>query len=128
MRRFWFILLMLSGWLAVACHPSFEVQEMRCEGLVEPLGIDSAAPHFSWTVLSKAPMVQTAYEIEVGPDLWRSGKVESADQVMVPYGGAPLASRQQAWWRVRVWNQDGKVSAWSGKARFGVGLLKVPCL
>ena len=124
MRRFWFILLMLSGWLAVACHPSFEVQEMRCEGLVEPLGIDSAAPHFSWTVLSKAPMVQTAYEIEVGPDLWRSGKVESADQVMVPYGGAPLASRQQAWWRVRVWNQDGKVSAWSGKARFGVGLLE----
>lgn len=115
--------MLSAALLAAGCQPAFNVQEMRCEGLVEPLGIDSAEPHFSWTVFSEGPMEQTAYEIEVGPDLWRSGKVESAEQVMVPYGGAPLSSRQQAWWRVRVWNQDGKASAWSGKAHFGVGLL-----
>ncbi|MBQ6910844.1 MAG: family 78 glycoside hydrolase catalytic domain [Bacteroidales bacterium] len=124
MKRLRIVFSMLSAaLLAAGCQPAFNVQEMRCEGLVEPLGIDSAEPHFSWTVFSEGPMEQTAYEIEVGPDLWRSGKVESAEQVMVPYGGAPLSSRQQAWWRVRVWNQDGKVSAWSGKAHFGVGLL-----
>ena len=42
---------------------------------------------------------------------------------MVPYGGAPLAARQQAWWRVRVWDTDGKASAWSPKQRFGIGVL-----
>ena len=109
--------------LAVACQPAFEVYDLRCEGLTEPLGIDSARPHFSWKIQSRESMEQAAYEIEVGPGLWRSGKVESADQVMVPYRGLPLASRQQARWRVRVWNQDGKASRWSGWQRFGVGVL-----
>ena len=106
-----------------ACQPSFQVYDLRCEGLPEPLGIDSADPHFSWKIRSVKPMEQAAYEIEVGPDLWRSGKVESSDQVMVPYDGAPLAARQQAWWRVRVWDAAGKSSAWSAKQRFGIGAL-----
>ena len=115
--------LLSAALLALSCQPSFRVQDMRCEGLVEPLGIDNARPHFSWTLSSKGPMQQTAYEIEVGPGLWNSGKVESPEQLMIPYGGTSLVSRQQAWWRVRVWNEDGKVSAWSPKARFGVGFL-----
>ena len=109
--------------LLAACQPSFEVYDLRCEGLVEPLGIDSANPHFSWKIRSDQPMEQAAYEIEVGPDLWQSGKVESPDQVMVPYEGLPLYSRQQAWWRVRVWDAAGKASAWSPKQRFGIGVL-----
>ena len=107
----------------VACQPSFGVYDLRCEGLPEPLGIDSTQPHFSWKIRSDRPMEQAAYEIEVGPDLWRSGKVESPDQVMVPYEGLPLYARQQAWWRVRVWDAAGKVSAWSPKRRFGIGVL-----
>ena len=90
---------------------------------MEPLGIDSTHPHFSWKIHSDQPMEQAAYEIEVGPDLWQSGKVESPDQVMVPYEGLPLYSRQQAWWRVRVWDATGKVSAWSPKQHFGIGVL-----
>ena len=110
--------------LAVSCGPSFDVYDLRCEGLAEPLAIDSTEPHFSWKIQSKKQMEQAAYEIEVGPDLWSSGKVESADQVMVPYGGMPLAARQQAWWRVRVWDGRGKASAWSPKQRFGIGVLE----
>ena len=115
--------LVWAACLLVACHPSFGVYDLRCEGLVEPLGIDSAEPHFSWKIRSDKPMEQAAYEIEVGPDLWQSGKVESPDQVMVPYDGLPLYSRQQAWWRVRVWDSAGKASAWSPKQRFGIGVL-----
>ncbi|MBR6882834.1 MAG: family 78 glycoside hydrolase catalytic domain, partial [Bacteroidales bacterium] len=113
----------LLALLLVACQPSFEVYDLRCEGLTEPLAIDSVQPHFSWKIRSEHPMEQAAYEIEVGPDHWRSGKVVSPDQVMVPYGGLPLYSRQQAWWRVRVWDAAGKVSAWSPKRRFGIGVL-----
>ncbi len=90
---------------------------------MEPLGIDSTHPHFSWKIHSDQPMEQAAYEIEVGPDLWQSGKVESPDQVMVPYEGLPLYPRQQAWWRVRVWDAAGNVSAWSPKQHFGIGVL-----
>ena len=115
--------LSLLALLLAACQPSFGVYDLCCEGLPEPLGIDSAQPHFSWKIRSDKPMEQAAYEIEVGPDLWQSGKVESPDQVMVPYEGLPLYSRQQAWWRVRVWDAAGKVSAWSPKRRFGIGVL-----
>ena len=121
MRRF--LSLVWTLLFLTACHPSFGVYDLRCEGLAEPLGIDSAQPHFSWKIRSDQPMEQAAYEIEVGPDLWRSGKVESPDQVMVPYDGLPLFSRQQAWWRVRVWDANGRASAWSSKQRFGIGVL-----
>jgi alpha-L-rhamnosidase len=118
----------LAGLFAVACSPSPEVYDLTCEGLAEPLAIDSAQPHFSWKVASAAPTAQFAYEIQVGSkpaaaDLWDSGRTESADQVMVLYAGAPLVSRQQAWWRVRVWNAHGKASRWSAPQRFGIGVI-----
>ena len=112
------VLLLLS-----ACRPDFQVVDLRCEGLVEPLGIDSTTPHFSWKIASEKPMTQCAYEVEVDGKLWRSGKVESNQQVMVPYEGVALASRQQSRWRVRVWNQDDKASRWSAWQRFGVGIV-----
>ncbi len=109
--------------LLCACAPDFGVYDLRCEGLVEPLGIDSGEPHFSWKIRSGAPMEQVAYEIEVGPERWSSGRVPSSDQVMVPYGGKPLSSRQHGWWRVRVWRSETEVSDWSPKQRFGVGII-----
>ena len=74
MKRFLYSVFLLA---LAACQPSFEVYDLRCEGLVEPLGIDSAQPHFSWKIASDKPMQQAAYEIEVGPELWKSGKVDS---------------------------------------------------
>ena len=126
------ILLLASAALAASCGHPFEVADLRCEGLSEPLGIDSAVPHFSWKITSQAPMQQVAYEIQVASsekalrtgqaDLWSSGRVESADQVMVPYSGGPLSARQLYWWRVRVWKSEDEVSAWSYPVRFGVGV------
>ena len=120
MKRIFYFFLLLA---LTACQPSFEVYDLRCEGLVEPLGIDSVQPHFSWKIASDTPMQQAAYEIQVGPKLWKSGKVESDRQVMVPYAGTPLESRQQTRWRVRVWSADGKKSAWSPWQRMGVGII-----
>ncbi len=118
--------------LASACTLSTGVYDLACEGLDEPLGIDSANPHFSWKIESSAA-AQAAYEIEVASspkslrsgdaDLWATGKVESSGQVMVPYQGKPLSSRQLYWWRVRVWDSDGKASGWSPVRRFGIGII-----
>lgn len=142
--------------LAVACscsplrhqhssRPALCVYDLLCEGLKEPLGIDSGTPHFSWKITTSAPQqqatqttfldspaAQQAYQIEVASseakllagkaDLWQSGKVASADQVMVPYHGNTLSSKQQCWWRVRIWS-NGNASAWSSPMHFGVGIL-----
>ena len=127
-------LIWLSTLLAVlSCTSPFEVYDLRCEGLQEPLAIDSAMPHFSWKIRSSKPMEQYAYEIQVASskvllkdgtaDLWASGEVVSHDQVMVPYSGSPLKSRQQCWWRVRVWKSDKEFSPWSEPRRFGTGVI-----
>ncbi len=118
----------LAG-LMMACSPSVEVYDLTCEGLTEALALDSTQPHFSWKVASKAPTAQSAYQIQVAATpsqwgqalLWDSGRIESADQVLVPYAGKALSSRQLAWWRVRVWDAVGKASRWSAPQRFGIG-------
>ena len=48
----------------------------------------------------------------------------SDQQSGIPYEGQTLESRQQASWRVRVWDADGAASAWSPAARFEIGLLE----
>ena len=89
-----------------------DIYDLRCEGLRRPLGIDTTTPHFSWKhQLLRNGQQQTAYELQVGSDsldvvrgradLWRSGRVSSALQLMVPYEGKPLTERQLCYWRVR---------------------------
>ena len=122
------LVLVLAG-LMMACSPSVEVYDLTCEGLTEALALDSTQPHFSWKVATKAPTAQTAYQIQVAASpsqwgqalLWDSGRIESADQILVPYAGKALAPRHLAWWRVRVWDASGKASRWSAPQRFGIG-------
>ncbi len=128
-----YLVLAAISFMSAACSSSFEVRNLTCELLDEPLAIDSCYPHFSWKIVSDEPMSQMAYEIQVASspsllqsgeaDLWNSGKVASSDQVMVPYSGKPLASRQQCWWRVRVWKSDREVSGWSESRHFGIGVI-----
>jgi hypothetical protein len=54
-------------------------------------------------------------------DLWDSGKVASDQSIQVEYAGRPLASRQQCFWKVKVWTLTS--SAWSKPAFWSMGLL-----
>ncbi|MFC1601341.1 family 78 glycoside hydrolase catalytic domain [Candidatus Sumerlaeota bacterium] len=56
-------------------------------------------------------------------DKWDSGKVESDNSVNVPYEGAPLASAEKCWWKVRVWDENDQAGPWSEPATFEMGLL-----
>lgn len=107
---------------------------LTCEYLRNPLGIDVVQPRLSWTIKSdRRGETQTAYHILVASseellhsdkgDLWDSGKVASDQSVLVEYAGKPLASEARCYWKVRVWDHNGKPSAWSETALWTMGLL-----
>jgi alpha-L-rhamnosidase len=56
-------------------------------------------------------------------DLWDSGRVTSTETLNIVYAGRPLASGQECFWKVRVWDKDGKESGWSKSAWWSMGLL-----
>lgn len=102
-----------------------------------PLGLDLQPISFSW----KLPQIrdgieQTAYQIVVYDvtrssssrkkqgEYWDSGKVQSSQSVKVPYGGRMLSSRAKCQFKVRYWDEFGKVSDWSEMGTFELGLLK----
>ncbi|MEI7900865.1 MAG: alpha-L-rhamnosidase N-terminal domain-containing protein [bacterium] len=116
---------------------------LRCEYLVNPLGIDVAKPRLSWVIEDLKSEIrnpnsetrgqkQTAYQILMASseellkkdkgDFWDSGKVASDESANLVYGGRPLDSSQYYLWKVRVWDGAGQSSAWSKQASFLTGL------
>src|SRR5947208_601716 len=119
--------------VAAATMGSLKPTELRCENLSDAACIDAARPRLSWKLEptdSRAhDLRQSAYRIVVSsepegkPDLWDSGQVQSADTTAIEYAGKKLVSGRQCWWKVQVWDQDGKPSDWSAPAKWSIGLL-----
>ncbi|HPA17367.1 MAG TPA: glycoside hydrolase family 78 protein [Verrucomicrobiae bacterium] len=108
--------------------------DLTCEHRRDPIGLDDAAPRLSWRLDdARRGAKQTAYRLLVATtaaalakdsgDLWDSGRVASDQSVLVPYGGKALASRQRSYWKVMVWDGEGKPSPWSDVAFWEMGLL-----
>jgi len=103
---------------------------IRCEYLVNPMGVDIAKPRFSWVAEHpERGQVQSAYQILVSTDpkaatgdIWDSGKLASAKSTQVAFAGKALESDKSYYWKVRAWDRDGLASAWSAVARFDTGL------
>lgn len=106
---------------------------LRCEYLSNPMGIDIPSPRLSWELEGNGRnLKQSAYQILVASssdlldsakgDLWDSQKVLSDETAHIRYAGHQLKSGQQVFWKVRAWDQNGKVSAWSTPATWTMGL------
>jgi hypothetical protein len=109
--------------------------DLRCDYAVNPLGVDSQAPRLFWKLESdERGQSQSAYQILVASseknlardngDLWDSGKVASDETIQIDYAGEKLNSFQKVFWKVRAWDADGKVSAWSETAAWTMGVLQ----
>ena len=113
--------------LVVSARTQVTVQHLRCDNLADPIGIDTKQPQLSWQLVSaKRNTLQTAYEVTVNEGktvVWKTGKVQTDQSVHVPYGGDPLVSDKKYSWRVRVWDNQGKVSPWSEVAFFHTAFL-----
>ena len=57
-------------------------------------------------------------------DVWDTGKVGGDASVAVRYGGPALQSLCDYWWKVKLWDRDGRETAWSAPARFLTGKLR----
>ncbi len=119
-------LLTASAW-AVPVH-------LRCEYLVNPLGIDQPAPRLSWqSDNSERNWKQAAYQILVAsspkrlssgsPDVWDSGRKDSNESVNIAYAGPTLESGHRYYWKIRVWDTAGQAFESSESAWWEMGLL-----
>jgi alpha-L-rhamnosidase len=129
------ILILGVALVAGVCFGDVKLQNLRCEYLTNPLGIDATSPRLSWIITSnRRGEQQTAYQILVASskeflgkdkgDLWDSGKVVSDEDSQIVYAGSPLISRQSCFWKVRIWDRDGKPGTWSQVAQWQMALLQ----
>ena len=80
--------------------------------------VSSVHPRLSWIVpLRNQGTMQSAYQLELcdgrGKRLWRSEKIGDSRSVAVEMGGPELRPGNRYSWRVRCWDDKGKVSKWS---------------
>ena len=105
-------LLVARGWAAGPV-------KLQVDNLTNPLGIDDAAPSFSWQIEDGARGAkQTAYEVQVASsaaglkqgkaDVWDSGRIEGGQSLNVHYAGKPLTASTRYFWRVKAWDAAGK--------------------
>ncbi|HWS01123.1 MAG TPA: family 78 glycoside hydrolase catalytic domain, partial [Prolixibacteraceae bacterium] len=131
MKRCFVLFFLLMGFFTMFAA---EVQNLRCEYLVNPLGVEAKAPRLSWVIKSeRRGDLQTAYQLLVSSsnekltrdqgDIWDSGKIGSAQSIQVSYEGKPLLAGTRYYWKVRIWDVDGKPSKWSKPAFWSTGLL-----
>ena len=118
-----------------AVRAQIQPTELKTEQLTEPLGIETPRPRFRWLLDSdERDQLQTGYQVLVATSLeklqadkgdkWDSGKVSSDNSVEVPYGGSELASGEGCYWKVRVWDKNGRPGAYSVPSFFEMGLRK----
>ncbi len=131
-KAIWMILL--AGMPAGICSAGPAPTGLLCELLAMPelTTIGDARPEFGWIVNAEIKgNDQTAYQIQVAtdgslleqdnPNRWDSGKVVSANSINVVYGGAALSVNSSYVWRVRTWDKQDEVSAWSAAQTFKTG-------
>jgi alpha-L-rhamnosidase len=132
MKKSIYLLFLLLPFGAFA--QSLKVLNLQCEYKTNPLGIESAKPKLSWQLQSDARNVmQTAYRVLVADDaaklasnnadIWDSGKVPSNASLQISCNGKPMQAAKTYYWKVMVWDNHGKASAWSNTASWQMGLL-----
>ena len=133
-RIFLFLAAMMISSCLYAGKSDILLRNLTCEYAYDPLGIDIPNPALGWQIVSERQGVnQSAYRIIVAGslevlkrnkgDVWDSGKTPSSQSQQVRYSGPVLRTAQYYYWKVQIWDEQGKASAWSEPARWSMGIL-----
>jgi len=117
-------------------NESVYISNTTCESKKNPIGIEVKNPRFSWVINSnERDTRQSAYQILVADspekltkdigNIWDSKVVKSNRSIQVEYAGSTLISEKKYFWKVKIYNQAGKATAWSEPAMWQMGLLSV---
>ncbi len=121
--------LFIQGFSQVSGQPV----DPRCEYQCNPIGIDVPHPRLSWRLDDeRRGAFQSAYRILVASDssllsegktdIWDSGKIRSPQTNSVPYNGPSLRSDKQYFWKIIIWDENGKTCLPSAIAHWNTGL------
>ena len=110
------------------------VSALKCEYLLNPIGIDAAKPRLSWQLQdSRRGARQAACEVIVGTDsiavakgtgnIWQTDRMNK-DLQLLSYGGKALTPFTKYFWTVKVWDKDGKPSTIQTVASFETGMIQ----
>jgi alpha-L-rhamnosidase len=127
------ISILILVWAWVLTEAAVNVVQLKCEYLEEPMGIDMPDPRFFWQLASEEEgQEQTAYRLIVAStpdllsrdlgDMFDSGTKRSSQNTHLVYDGKPLEAATLYYWKVKVWDKDGKEQEWSEYASFTTGL------
>lgn len=108
---------------------------LKCEHLVNPIGIDATSPRLHWQMNdSREGALQTAYQVIVGTDslevtsgkgnVWETGKV-SGSEMLITYAGKPLQPFAKYYWTVVLWDKDLQKLAPATVATFETGMMQI---
>lgn len=115
-----FMAMLACNFVSAQNNEPFSPQNLRCEYLLNPLGIDNPKPRLSWMMNDgRAGAKQIAYQLIVGTDSmnvvnnkgdnWNTEQRKS-DDILVTYNGEPLKPFTKYYWKVNLWDKDGQVS------------------
>ena len=117
------VLISFLVFLISACQQeefNIDLVNLKVENKTTPIGVDIKSPRFSWQMQSpQRGAMQTAYQILVATsedkltpetaDMWNSDKTASDKSIQIYYEGKPLQSNTKYFWKVLVWDNNGKI-------------------
>lgn len=132
MRPFTLLFLLLTASISSYAQ-DLKATNLKCEHMVNPVGIEQFAPVLSWELVSgQRNVLQKAYRILVADseamlaknlgNVWDSKKITSAQSIEVPYGGRKLQPAKRYYWKVMVWDNHHQQSVWATAQEWQTGL------
>lgn len=135
MNRFFHFLSIVILLHITACsetlNTNFNANNLRCEYMEDAI-VAKTSPRFAWQVSStESNQKQTAWQILLSDNpeqlntdkgtIWDSGKTKGNKTFGIKWEGDKLQSFTKYYWKVRIWDAQGKVSKWSETAGFITG-------
>ncbi|MFT7234435.1 MAG: alpha-L-rhamnosidase, partial [Cyclobacteriaceae bacterium] len=103
------------------------IEYIRTPSLVK---IKDATPEFGW-IVSLAAVSQSAYQVLVSSsqlnsdnnngDVWNSGSIRGSNSTNVSFSGNKLSPGQKYYWKVRIWDENNRLSRYSKPQMFQAG-------
>ncbi len=132
-QLFSFLLVLLIAFQTQAQQS--QVSNLKCEYLINPIGIDATAPRLHWQMTdSREGALQSAYQVIVGTDsvqvaigkgnCWDTGKV-SGSNMLVSYQGKALQPFAKYYWSVTLWDKEQQKSIQAAVASFETGMMQI---